>query len=79
MKERVLCLSLKGAVEAFQAIKWKFFEDRDGAVRVEVPRGSDESYVVELPYGNEQQRGEIVGALEDAGYVRQVVRIVCDW
>lgn len=79
MKERVLSLGLKGALDAFSSIKWKFHEDRDGAVRLEVPRGDAESYVVHLPYGNEVEKAGIVKALEAAGWVKQEVRYVVDY
>ena len=81
MKERVLSLSLTGAIEAFKAIRWKFIEDEDerDVVRVEVPRGTGEAYVVELPYEDATERDRMVDQLLDEGFILQAIRITSDW
>ena len=81
MRERILDLDLKGAIEAFQGIKWKFFSEVEEAktVRVEVPRGSDEVYVVELTIQGESERKKVVDELLGAGFVRQSKRMTAEW
>lgn len=81
MKERVLSLDLKGAVEAFLATRWKFFNVNEevNMVRIEVPRGSDEAYVVELPYRTENEEKQIVDDLLGAGFIKQMKRITTSW
>lgn len=75
--ERVLFMSLKDAVEAFEHIKWKFFEDDEdeSIVKIEVPRGYSESYVVELPYGeNHALRKDFIQSLITNGFFQQTIR-----
>jgi len=82
VRERVLCLSLGRAVEAFEAFKWKFYEvgEEDGLVRVEVPRGPGEAFVVEIPYNGSQAVLEgVTKGLAAVGFIRQSVRVRSDW
>ena len=82
MKERVLSMSLKDVIEAFDINKWKFFEiDEDQRiVKIEVPRGYTETYVVELPYGqNLSLRKDFVEALQVAGFFHQTIRQRCNY
>jgi len=77
LKERVLALCLKDAVEAFDINKWKFFEDLEDEkmVKIEVPRGYTETYVVELPYGDNQGlRKDFIQALQENGFYQQKIR-----
>ena len=82
MKERVLSIGLKDAIEAFEINKWKFYEiDEDGKlVRIEVPRGYTETYVVELPYGeNPALLKDYMDALQVAGFYHQTIRQRCNY
>ncbi len=81
MKERLLSLNLESAIEAFQAIRWKFFhEDNERSlVKLEVPRGTGESYIVELHYEDQKEKDAIVDKLLDASFIPQSVRITSDW
>lgn len=81
MKERVLALELKDAILMFEMHKWKFFEvnEDDSLVKIEVPRGSSESYVVELPYKNRQMLDEIAGTLLGEGFIQQTIRMRCSY
>lgn len=81
MRERVLDLDLKATIEAFQGIKWKFFgnDAERNLVRVEVPRGSDEIYVVELNYKDDEEVGLILDALLGADFIMQTKRVTSEW
>lgn len=82
MRERVLSLSLKEAVQLFESTKWKFFQvdEENGIVRVEVPRSSGESFVVELPYDGDQKTLEgVTKSLRKADFIRQTIRKTSDW
>ena len=79
MRERVLHLTLSDAVEAFNAIHWKFFDVDEGLIRIEVPRGSGESFIVELPFSNERQRDDFIVELLAGGFIRQTLRLTSDW
>jgi hypothetical protein len=81
MRERILDLELKGAIEAFQGIKWKFFDhdEEKKLIRVEVPRGSDESYIVELKYKDDEALGPIVDALLSADFIMQTKHVSPEW
>ena len=74
-KERVLEISLDEAIELFDINKWKFFEvDPDGVVKIEVPRGYSETYVVELPYLNPAQLNGLCEKLSVSGFIKQTIR-----
>lgn len=82
MRERVLSIGLRDAVQLFELTKWKFFEvdEEGGVVRVEVPRGSGECFVVELSYGGDQGVLEgLTKTLRGADFIRQTVRVRSDW
>ena len=81
MKERILSLSLVRAIEAFQAIRWKFFEadDERNLVKVEVPRGIGESFVVELRYEGDKERECIIDKLLGADFIQQMMRITSNF
>lgn len=82
MRERVLSLSLRDAVQLFELTKWKFYEvdEDDGFVRVEVPRSTGETFVVELPYkGNQAVLEDVTRTLRQAGFIRQTIRLRSDW
>jgi hypothetical protein len=82
VRERVLSVSLRDVVQLFELTKWKFFEvdEEDGVVRVEVPRGSGECFVVELSYGGDQGVLEsLTKTLRGADFIRQTVRVRSDW
>ena len=49
-------------------------------VKIEVPRGYTETYVVELPYGdNLALRKDFVNALQIAGFFHQTIRQRCNY
>jgi hypothetical protein len=81
MRERVLMLDLKGAIEAFAAHRWKFFSEDEEAKKiiVDVPRGTDESFVVELEYKTEGEKAEIVDELLGASFIKQSKRVTTEW
>lgn len=79
MKERVLLVGLIDAVDAFDLFKWKFYQVEEDYVKVEIPRGSSESYVVEMPFSNEAQMKEILKKLEAEGFIQQKIRLVKDF
>ena len=80
-RERVLSMSLEESVDAFQVIKWKFFDEDETAkiVKLDIPRGTDESFVVELKYEDEKERDQIVDALYGADFIRQKKRMSLEW
>jgi len=77
IRERILEVSLDDVVELFEIRKWKFFEvDPElGLVRVEVPRGYSESYVVEIPFTNEAQYKGIAEKLVTNGFIKQTIKM----
>jgi len=82
VRERILYISLKEAVQLFESTKWKFYEvdEEEEFVRVEVPRSSGETFVVELPYkGSQTILDGATKTLGDAGFIRQTVRLRSDW
>jgi len=76
IKERVLEIGTDEAVTLFEIHKWKFWEvdSEEGIVRLEVPRGYSEVYVVELPFSNEVQYKELVDKLSKNGFIKQTIR-----
>ena len=81
MKERVLTLSLDGAIEAFAGTRWKFLEveDERSLIRLEKPVGPGESYVVELPYTDDRERDRLIDRLLGEDFIAQTRRITSDW
>jgi len=82
VRERVLSLRLREAVKLFELTKWKFYEvdEDEGLVRVEVPRSTGETFVVELPYKeNQNVLEEVTKALREAGFIRQTIRLRSEW
>jgi hypothetical protein len=81
VKERVLSLSLEGAIEAFAGTRWKFLEvDEEGStVRLEKPVGAGESYVVELTYHDAREKDRLVDQLIGADFIEQKRRVTSDW
>ena len=79
MKERILSLSLREAVEAFQGLKWRFYQVLEESVKVDVPRTAEETYVVVLPYGNAVERDAILDQLNRAGFVKETIRLVSEY
>ena len=74
MKERVLKnLSISDVIDIFGNIKWKFVEvDPDSKkIVVEVPRGTDESFVVELE--SKDLKADI-RKLREQGFIEQEIR-----
>ncbi|HUW46798.1 MAG TPA: hypothetical protein VMW50_13495 [Dehalococcoidia bacterium] len=76
IKERVLEIGIDEAVTLFEIHKWKFWEvgSEEGIVRLEVPRGYSEVYVVELPFSNEVQYKDLVDKLSKNGFIKQTIR-----
>ena len=76
MKERVLKISLLEAIDLFESRKWKFFEvdELDRMIRVEVPRGENETYIVEWPYLDDEMKEKYIQALKKAGFIEQEIR-----
>ena len=74
MKERILKnLSISDVIDIFGNIKWKFVEvDPDSKkIIIEVPRGTDESFVVELE--SKDLKADIK-KLRDQGFIEQEIR-----
>lgn len=81
IKERVLKLSLKDALDLFGGIKWKFYEVdlENSQVRMEVPRGQNESYVVNVGFSLEPHGcQDIVKALSNSGWIEQTIQTRCE-
>jgi len=76
IKERVLEIGIDEAVTLFEIHKWKFWEvdSEEGIVRLEVPGGYSEVYVVEFPFSNEVQYKDLVDKLSKNGFIRQTIR-----
>jgi len=74
LKERVLMnLSISDVVDLFANIKWKFIEVdlETKKIIVEVPRGSDESFKVELESKDLQAD---LKKLQEQGFIEQEIR-----
>ena len=76
IKERVLEIGIVEAIGLFDFHKWKFWEldAEEGIIKIEVPRGYSEVYVVELPFGSEVQLNELVAELSKNGFIKQTIR-----
>lgn len=81
MKERVLNLNLKEAAEAFNSIKWKFYsvDDESKTIKIEVPRGFGESFVVEIGFANDSEKKDKIDMLNGENFIFQTVRVTSDW
>ena len=77
MKELVLTLDLEGVIEAFETINWKFYveEDEHHIIKVEVPRGTGEAYIVELSYDDEREKDSIIDSLLGADFIQKMLRV----
>jgi hypothetical protein len=78
--ERVLKLKLDEAIDFFGGRKWKLFQIIDvqqhKVLKLEVPTGLTESYVVELPFAEGEFLDEAVRALKASGWIQQETRTV---
>lgn len=76
IKERVLEVGIDEAIALFEIHKWKFYEvdGEEGILKIEVPRGYSEVYIIELPFSNENQYKELVNKLVDNGFIKQKIR-----
>lgn len=81
MREMVLNLDLEGAIEAFETARWKFFEEDEehSMIKVEVPRGTGETYVMELPYVDDKEKDSIVDELLGADFIQKAIRVTPDF
>jgi len=80
MKERVLKLDLDRAVAMLSTRKWNFYSvDRDRQiVKIEAPVHSDESWVVELTYDDENELKGIQNELDSHEFVEQTIRFIAE-
>jgi len=74
MRERHLKIELEDAVEAFTPLRWKFYEVKDLAIRLEVPRTDAERFVVELVFQDEEALKAAVARLQEEGFIRQEIK-----
>lgn len=78
--ERVLKLRLDETIDFFGGRKWKLFQIIDfqqgRLLKLEVPIGQTESYVVELPFDEGEFLNEAVGTLKANGWIQQETRTV---
>ncbi len=76
IKERVLEVGIDEAIALFEIHKWKFYEidpEKD-ILKIEVPRGYSEVYIIEFPFSNEAQYKELVNKLAENGFIKQTIR-----
>jgi len=74
MRERHLKIGVEDAVEAFQTLRWKFYEVEGLRLRIEVPRTDAERFVVEIVYQDEEALKAAVARLGDQGFIRQEIK-----
>lgn len=78
--ERVLRLKLDEAIHFFGGRKWKLFQLIDlqpgRLLKLEVPIGQTESYVVELVFDEGEFLDEAVRTLRANGWIQQETRTV---
>ena len=76
IRERVLEVDLAEAILLFEHHKWKFFESNSetGIVKIEIPKGETEIYVVEFPFTNQNQLKALISELSKAGFIKQTIR-----
>ena len=67
MKIRTLLMSLNEAVDKFERVENKFFEDRGDHIVIEVPRNG-ETWRVEIPI-----EPDTVEVLENNDFIKQLV------
>ena len=81
VRERMLSMNLSVAIVKFQGEDLVLFEvrEREKLVKVMVPRGTEERYVVDLVYDDDQEREHIVDALMGAVFIQQETRITPEW
>jgi hypothetical protein len=81
MKERILNLELDDAIGFFAGTKYKFFQEnlKGLTVKIEVPRGSTEQFVVELHFQDHKEMGEVVMRLETEGFIQEEIRVTSEW
>jgi len=81
LRELVLSMVLSVAIVKFQGKYLVLFEvrERKKLVKVIVPRGTGERYLVELSYDDDRGREHIVDALMGAGFIQQETRITPEW
>ena len=68
-------------MEAFETVRWKFFEEDEehNLIKVEVPRGTGEAYVMELPYVDDKEKDHIVNGLLGAEFIQKAIRVTPDF
>jgi len=76
IKERVLEVGIDEAIGLFEVHKWKFMQvfKEENIVKIEVPRGYSEVYVVEIPFSNEAHLKQTVDKLSKNGFIVQTIR-----
>ena len=79
MKERILALSLSEAVDRFQGIKWLFYSVEPEKIKIEVPRGTSESFVVEVSYKDAHELETFKKILQNADFIEQRVNMVIEY
>ena len=81
MRELILTLDLEDVIDAFQTVRWKFFEEDEehNIIKIEVPRGTGEAYVVELPYVDDKEKDHIVDELLGADFTQKTMRVTLDF
>ncbi len=75
-EEKVLEVDIEDAIVLFEINKWKFWEvdSEEKIIKIEVPRGYSEVYVVELPFSDERQQKELTAELRKNGFIKQTLR-----
>ena len=76
IKERVLEVGIDEAIALFEIHRWKFYEidSEEGILKIEVPRGYTEAYIIEFQFSNESQCRELVNQLAENGFIKQTIR-----
>ena len=76
IKERVLEVGIDEAIALFEIHKWNFYEvdPEEGILKIEVPRGYSEVYIIEFPFSSETRCKELVNKLADNGFIKQTIR-----
>jgi hypothetical protein len=78
--ERVLKLKLDEAIDFFGGRKWKLFQlidlEHGRLLKLEVPTGQTESYVVELLFDEGEFLNEAIRTLKANGWIQQETRTV---
>jgi len=76
IKERVLEVGIDEAIALFEIHKWKFYEldCEEGIIKIEVPRGYSEVYIIEFNFSSEAQDNELINKLAENGFIKQTIR-----